>query len=334
MVRLYRSFLTRRHAGALADDRDHASACSSLSILLHAADPAAVLPGLRPAGAAGRSHPAAERLDLRQRDAGRAVRRAAGGDPDVERWSTYVGRGAIRFYLPLNVQLANDFFAQAVIVAKDVAARERLQAKLEKVLAEEFPNVGRPRLSAGARPAGRLAGAVPRQRAGSRRGALDRARARPGRGRQPGHAADQLRLDRAAREVRIRVDQDQARLLGLSSEALGGVLNTVVSGTPVTQVRDDIYLVHPQRRSCAKGSGVASDRDAPTHLRSRAERRGARPARGQPAQQERVHRAPGPDRAGERGRASRRGRSRPACAAPARPCATPSAPSTPTARRR
>ena len=36
------------------------------------------------------------------------------GDPDVASWSTYVGRGAIRFYLPLNVELANDFFAQAV----------------------------------------------------------------------------------------------------------------------------------------------------------------------------------------------------------------------------
>ncbi len=31
---------------------------------------------------------------------------ALADDPDVERWSTYVGRGAIRFYLPLNVQLA------------------------------------------------------------------------------------------------------------------------------------------------------------------------------------------------------------------------------------
>ncbi|MBO0743332.1 MAG: efflux RND transporter permease subunit, partial [Hyphomicrobiaceae bacterium] len=64
-----------------------------------------------------------------------------GTDPDVERWSTYVGRGAIRFYLPLNVQLPNDFFAQAVIVAKDVAARERLRVKLEKALASEFPGV-------------------------------------------------------------------------------------------------------------------------------------------------------------------------------------------------
>ncbi len=61
-------------------------------------------------------------------------------DPDVERWSTYVGRGAIRFYLPLDVQLPNSFFSQAVIVAKDVDARNRLQAKLEEALARDFPN--------------------------------------------------------------------------------------------------------------------------------------------------------------------------------------------------
>ena len=46
-----------------------------------------------------------------------------------------------------------------------------------------------------------------------------------------------------ARQVRIRIDQDEARLLGLSSQALASVLNTVMSGTSVTQVRDDIYLV-------------------------------------------------------------------------------------------
>src|SRR5215469_10625835 len=46
-----------------------------------------------------------------------------------------------------------------------------------------------------------------------------------------------------ARQVRIRIDQDEARLLGLSSQAIAAVLNTVISGTSVTQVRDDIYLV-------------------------------------------------------------------------------------------
>ena len=62
-------------------------------------------------------------------------------DPDVDHFSTYVGRGAIRFILTLNVQLANPFFAQFVVVAKDIEARERLQLKLEKALAEQFPDV-------------------------------------------------------------------------------------------------------------------------------------------------------------------------------------------------
>ena len=46
-----------------------------------------------------------------------------------------------------------------------------------------------------------------------------------------------------ARMVRIRIDQDQARLLGLSSQAIASVMNTVVTGAPVTQVRDGIWLV-------------------------------------------------------------------------------------------
>ncbi|TIU27702.1 MAG: efflux RND transporter permease subunit, partial [Mesorhizobium sp.] len=46
-----------------------------------------------------------------------------------------------------------------------------------------------------------------------------------------------------SRVMRIRVDQDQARQLGLSSAVVATALNAVVSGTTMTQVRDDIYLV-------------------------------------------------------------------------------------------
>ncbi len=42
--------------------------------------------------------------------------------PDIDRYSLYVGQGAVRFYLPLNVQLANDYFAQAVVVTKGINA--------------------------------------------------------------------------------------------------------------------------------------------------------------------------------------------------------------------
>jgi len=165
------------------------------------------------------------------------------GDPDVERWSTYVGRGAIRFYLPLNVELRNDFFSQAVVVAKNLPARERLHAKLEAALAEQFPSavcrvstlglgppvgwplqyrVSGPDLSEVRDVAMQLAGVVAKN-----------------------SAIRKVNFDwmEPARMVRIRVDQDQARLLGLSSQAVGSVLNSVVSGTPVTQVRDGIYLV-------------------------------------------------------------------------------------------
>jgi multidrug efflux pump subunit AcrB len=164
-------------------------------------------------------------------------------DPDVARWSTYVGRGAIRFYLPLNVQLPNNFFSQAVVVAKDVPARERLRKKLEKVLAEDFPNlVGRVSTLELGPPVGwpvqyRVSGPDTAQ---VRDIALKLAQVVAA-NREIVH----VNFDwfEPARQVRIQIDQDEARLLGLSSQALASVLNTVISGSPITQVRDDIYLV-------------------------------------------------------------------------------------------
>jgi multidrug efflux pump subunit AcrB len=164
-------------------------------------------------------------------------------DDDVARWSTYVGRGAIRFYLPLDVQLPNAFFAQAVIIAKDVPARERLRKKLDKVLSDDFPNlVGRISPLELGPPVGwpiqyRVSGpdiAVVREIA------LNLAKVVAS---EP--QAEQVNFDwiEPTREVRIVVNQDEARQLGLSSETLAAVLNTVVSGDTLTQVRDDIYLI-------------------------------------------------------------------------------------------
>jgi multidrug efflux pump len=49
--------------------------------------------------------------------------------------------------------------------------------------------------------------------------------------------------------VRIQIDQDQARVLGLSSQALAEFLNTVMTETPITQVRDNIYLINVVTRA-------------------------------------------------------------------------------------
>jgi multidrug efflux pump subunit AcrB len=164
-------------------------------------------------------------------------------DKDVARWSTYVGRGAIRFYLPLDVQLPNDFFTQGVIVAKDVAARERLQVKLKKMLAEEFPSiVARISPLELGPPVGwpvqyRVSGPdIAQVREISFKLAAIIAT-------DPRAVSVNFEWIEPARQVRVRIDQNEARLLGLSSQTLASVLNTVVSGASVTQVRDDIYLV-------------------------------------------------------------------------------------------
>jgi len=154
-----------------------------------------------------------------------------------------VGRGAIRFYLPLNVQLPNNFFSQAVVVAKDVPARERLRQKLEKVLANEFPNlVSRVSTLELGPPVGwpvqyRVSGPDIAQ---VRDIALKLAQAVA---TDPQVVHVNYDWFEPARQVRIRIDQNEARLLGLSSQALASVLNTVISGSAITQVRDDIYLV-------------------------------------------------------------------------------------------
>ena len=176
-------------------------------------------------------------------DAAAKIEAVLKNDPDVERWSTNIGRGAIRFYLPLSVELANPFFSQFVVIAKDVGARERLREKLERMLQEEFPNaITRIAPLELGPPVGwplqyRVSGPDLNK---VREIALQLAQTVAADGRTRRINFDWME---PARQVRVRIDQDQARLLGLSSESIATVLNTVMSGLPITQVRDGIYLV-------------------------------------------------------------------------------------------
>jgi len=173
-------------------------------------------------------------------------------DPDVDHWSTYVGQGAVRFYLPLNVQLPNDFFGQAVVVTKGVQQRERVKARLEHALATEFPSVvGRVYPLELGPPVGwplqyRVSGPEPDQvRAIAFKVAEEV-------GSTPGAENINYNWMEPARTIRIRVDQDQARLLGLSSQQLALSLNAVVSGVTATQMRSGIYLVDVLVRASAE----------------------------------------------------------------------------------
>jgi multidrug efflux pump subunit AcrB len=163
---------------------------------------------------------------------------------DVASWSTYVGQGAIRFYLPLDVQLPNPYFSQLVVIARDVEARVRLQDRLESLLAEKFPQaVTRVSPLELGPPVGwpvqyRVSGASEIQ---VREIALELAQVMA---TEPSLKRINYNWMEPARVVRIEINQDQARLLGLSTDTVGAVINAAVSGTTVTQLRDDIYLVN------------------------------------------------------------------------------------------
>ncbi|PXX76620.1 Multidrug efflux pump subunit AcrB [Pseudomonas sp. LAMO17WK12:I10] len=165
-------------------------------------------------------------------------------DPDIVRWSTYIGEGAIRFYLPLDQQLQNPYYAQLVIVSKGLESRTALTERLKKRLRDDFVGIGSyvQALEMGP-PVGR-----------------------PIQYRVSGKDIDQVRkhaielateLDKNAhigeiiydwnepgKVLRIDIAQDKARQLGLSSEDVAQLMNSIVSGSTVTQVHDDIYLIN------------------------------------------------------------------------------------------
>ena len=129
------------------------------------------------------------------------------------------------------MQLANPFFAQFVVVAKDIEARERLQVKLEKMLAEQFPDVV-------ARVSPLELGPPVGWPLQYRVSGPDKDEVRDSRWSWPQVVGADARTRHVnfdwmepARQLRVKVNQDQARQLGISSQALAGVLNAAVTGT-------------------------------------------------------------------------------------------------------
>ena len=165
------------------------------------------------------------------------------GDPDIERWSSYVGQGAIRFYLPLDEQLANPFFGQVVIVTKGVDARGRVQQRLSQLARAQFvgtdilvhalelgPPVGRPVQYRISGPDIQTVRSLAQKFAGVI-------------GQNSRISGITYDWNEPEKVVQIKVAQDRARQLGISSQDVASMLNSVVGGSVITQVRDSIYLI-------------------------------------------------------------------------------------------
>ena len=160
------------------------------------------------------------------------------GEEGIENFVAYVGSGSPRFYLPLDQQLANENFAQFVILATSFEERERLRAKLIELFRSDFPplRASVARLENGP-PVGfpvqfRVSGEdVPTVRRFADRVA-EVMRANP-------HLSNvQFDWDEKSKVIRVDIDQDKARLLGLSSQELATFLDTSINGLTVTRFRE------------------------------------------------------------------------------------------------
>ncbi len=155
-----------------------------------------------------------------------------------ENYASYVGTGATRFYFPLDQQLPAASLAQFVVTANSVKAREELRLHLLSKLDTEFPAI-RTRVSRleNGPPVGfpiqlRVSGEdIPTIRANARLVA-EVLRA------NPSTSNVQFDWDERAKVIKLEIDQDKARLLGISTQELSIFVNTALNGVQATTFRE------------------------------------------------------------------------------------------------
>ncbi|QXH34768.1 efflux RND transporter permease subunit [Pseudomonas muyukensis] len=161
----------------------------------------------------------------------------------IDNYVAYVGTGSPRFYLPLDQQLPAASFAQFVVLAKSLEDRERLRSWLIATLDEQFPDLRSrvTRLENGP-PVGypvqfRVTGEhIEKVRALAREVAA-KVRENP-------HVVNvHLDWEEPSKAVYLDIDQDRARALGVSTAHLSSFLQSSLTGSSVSQYREDNELI-------------------------------------------------------------------------------------------
>ncbi|MEE3505796.1 efflux RND transporter permease subunit [Pseudomonas sp. 10C3] len=163
--------------------------------------------------------------------------------PGIDNYVAYVGTGSPRFYLPLDQQLPAASFAQFVVLAKTIEDREVLRTWLIKNLNEQFPTLRSrvTRLENGP-PVGypvqfRVTGEhIEEVRALARKVAVKV-------GENPHVANVHLDWEEPSKVVNLNVDQDRARALGVSTADLSRFLQSSLTGSSVSQYREEDELI-------------------------------------------------------------------------------------------
>ncbi|QBE67541.1 efflux RND transporter permease subunit [Pseudoduganella lutea] len=168
--------------------------------------------------------------------------------PGVVSVTSYVGTGSPRFYLPLDQIFPQSNVSQIVVLPKDLQARADLQKKITQVFHDDFPEVrGRVKLLPNGPP---VPYPVQFRVTGTE---VDKVRT----------IADQVKgivranpnavgvndnWNESVKVLRLDLDQDRMRALGVTTQTVMRVANTVLSGTVVGQFREGIRLIDIQVR--------------------------------------------------------------------------------------
>jgi len=162
---------------------------------------------------------------------------------DLVNYVSHIGAGSPRFYLPLDQKLPQTNFAQFVILTPDIKAREEIRHWLIELMHTKFPDVQSrvARLENGP-PVGypiqfRVSGEHVDQVKQLARQVADKVRANP-------HITNvNLDWDEPSKVVRLNIDQDRARALGITSTHLAAFLRGSLSGTHVSTYREGNELI-------------------------------------------------------------------------------------------
>ena len=170
---------------------------------------------------------------------------------DVAFYTSYIGAGSPRFYLPTVPELQNSNFGQVVVMTRGIEAREKLVAELDQLFKEHFEAVRArvQRLQNGPPVAYpvmfRVLGEDPQKVREVAEQVRQVFKADPD--------ARDINFDwnELAKSVRLEVDQAKARALGVDSQILGNALQTILSGVVVTQYREGTETIDVVARAVA-----------------------------------------------------------------------------------
>jgi multidrug efflux pump subunit AcrB len=164
-------------------------------------------------------------------------------EPTVASVTTWVGSGVPRFYLPLDQVFPQANVSQAIVLPKGLPEREALRLRMAELLATEFPEVrGRVKLLPNGPPVPypvqfRVVG----QDATVLRGWADQAKAVVM--AHPSMRGVNDNWNQPIKVLKLEVDQDKARALGISSQSIAQASRTILSGTTIGQYREGDRLI-------------------------------------------------------------------------------------------